>query len=86
MFADILALCFRETRMPATKEESEEEVSANWFNGTFQLYFSKNAFWFRVLGFGLSISSHPLLFSERYGYSKVLRIGKMKFKLLNPAE
>jgi len=40
-------------------------------------------FWFRVFGYGLSFMNrdiHPPLFSERNGYSKVLRIGKWSIK------
>lgn len=41
--------------------------------------------WFRVFGRGLSISDkvkNPPLFSERYGYKKVIRIGKWGIKFL----
>lgn len=43
--------------------------------------------WFRVLGFGLAWKDtrlHPLLFSERNGYRKGLRLGAWMFHLLTP--
>ena len=43
-------------------------------------------FWFRVYGVGLSIQDrekHPALFSERNGYTKVLRIGKWAIRMLS---
>lgn len=43
-------------------------------------------FWFRVYGVGLSVQDRqhrPALFSERNGYTKVLRIGKRAIRLLS---
>lgn len=47
-------------------------------------------FWLRIgtHGRGFAVSDkvkHPPLFSERYGYRKVLRIGKWGFEILKPA-
>jgi len=42
-------------------------------------YTYPGGFWFRVFGYGFSIvdrSRYAPLFSERYGYTKVLFIGK----------
>lgn len=49
-------------------------------------------FWFRIFGFGLHGKRykgnhpiiHPLLFSEREEYSKILKIGNWCFGLLIP--
>jgi len=41
-------------------------------------YKTKGFFWFRIFGYGLCIKDvrlHRLLFSQRYGYSKYLKIG-----------
>ena len=40
--------------------------------------------WFRIKGYGLSIRTSPLLFSERNGYQKIFVIGKYKIKVLRP--
>ncbi len=43
--------------------------------------------WFRIWGYGLSIVNkrkHPPLFSERYGYRKVLRFGRWGVEILRP--
>jgi len=45
-------------------------------------------FWFRLFGRGLSVSDkikNPPLFSERYGYRKILRFGKWGIEYLRPA-
>lgn len=43
----------------------------------------KNGIWFRINGKGLSITwDGNMLFSERNGYQKVVKIGKLKFKWL----
>lgn len=51
----------------------------HWYGG---------AFYFRIFGFGLHLSRYsawPPLFSERYGYEKVLRISKdWRIRLLVP--
>lgn len=41
-------------------------------------------FWFRVFGYGLCISTMEPNFSERNGYTKTLRIGRIKIKALKP--
>lgn len=40
--------------------------------------------WFKFFGFGLRISNCPLMSSERNGYIKYVRIGKLKINLLIP--
>lgn len=42
-------------------------------------------FWFRIFGKGLhfkNVNTHPLLFSERNGYSKCLRVGNWSIRVL----
>ena len=45
-------------------------------------------FWFRVLGFGLHFrlvrDGYEPLFSERYGHTKVFKIGRVWIKGLRP--
>jgi hypothetical protein len=56
-------------------------VKNQLFCGTSQ----KGQWWFRVFGVGVSwkdIRIHPLLFSERYGHRKGLRIGSWMFHFL----
>ena len=46
----------------------------------------KGAGWVRLFGYGIAwkdVSTHPMLFSERNGYVKTLRIGRWSFRLLN---
>ena len=43
-------------------------------------------FWFRIFGYGLSVSNMAMMFSERYGYRKVLRIGSVKIGTLKASE
>ena len=43
----------------------------------------RDLFWFRIFGYGLSFSKGRLLFSERYGYTKYLKIGNIKISFLN---
>jgi len=50
------------------------------FSGTYY----KTGFWFRVLGYGLSVSTDPPLFSERNGLKKVVRVFGVKIELLAP--
>ncbi len=49
-------------------------------------YYYRNRFgWVRLLGIGVKwkdITIHPLIFSERYGYSKALTIGKWRIGIL----
>jgi hypothetical protein len=40
--------------------------------------------WFSVFGYGLSISTMQPMFSERYGHTKIWRIGRIKIKVLKP--
>lgn len=51
-------------------------------------YHKENGFfWIRILGYGFTIKNprtHPLLFSQRNGYTKVYKIGKYVFYFLNP--
>jgi hypothetical protein len=43
----------------------------------------KDGFWFRLNGKGLSVTwNGRMLFSERNGYEKMVRIGKLKIKFL----
>ena len=51
----------------------------------FYYHKSDGFFWFRLLGFGICIkdtTKHKLLFSERYGYTGGLKIGKYYIKFL----
>lgn len=44
-----------------------------------------DGFYFRLLGYGLSVQrDRPVLFSERNGYKRVLRIGRWAFEVLKP--
>ena len=50
-------------------------------------YRCKGLWWFRVLGYGLHYKNtrlHPLLFSERTGHRKKLKIGRFSFGFLKP--
>jgi hypothetical protein len=52
-------------------------------------YFDKNgfAFWFKVNGYGLSVTDSKPMFSERNGYRKnFIRIFGIKFELMLPKE
>lgn len=43
-------------------------------------YKTNGLFWFRIFGRGLcikNVNKHPLTFSQRNGYRKVIRIGKL---------
>jgi hypothetical protein len=60
-------------------------MSCNLWILKFSIY--QGGLWFRVFGFGLSVqdrTTHKPLFSERYGFSKYLYIGKWKIKWLSP--
>jgi len=53
--------------------------------GFFSFYKYKGMFWFRFFGYGLhgkNYIKHHLLFSERTGYKKFVKIGKWVFKIL----
>jgi len=44
-------------------------------------------FWIRIFGWGLSIkdtTKNPMVFSERNGYVKFIKIGKYLIKILKP--
>ena len=48
-------------------------------------YCGRGMFWFRIFGKGLhfrNINKHPLVFSERNGYTKYLLIGNIVIKVL----
>lgn len=48
-------------------------------------YKSEGFFWFRIYGYGLcfkDIRKHPLLFSERNGYTKTININNWSIKFL----
>lgn len=58
-------------------------------NKLFCGYKYDGGFWFRVFGYGLAgkdIRKHPLLFSERYGYTKGIKIGNFFFHILQRNE
>ncbi len=43
--------------------------------------------WFRILGWGIAFKDlrrHELLFSERNGYTKTLKLFNWSFKILKP--
>jgi len=44
----------------------------------------RTGLWFRICGYGLAVSRDPTLFSERYGYRKIVRMFGWKVELLNP--
>lgn len=45
----------------------------------------ESGFYFRLFGYGLSFDiAMPVLFSERYGHRKVLRIGRLAVQWLTP--
>lgn len=51
----------------------------------FCYYYNDDFGWFRLFGIGLTwkdFSKHGLIFSERYGYTKYLKIGKYVIRLL----
>lgn len=54
----------------------------------FALAIGHGSFWFRLLGYGLSIvdrTVHPPLFSERTGHVKALRLSKYSIRWLSRA-
>lgn len=57
------------------------------FGRIFCGHFTPSSGWFRVFGYGLAWHNrniHPPLFSERYGYRKVLRLGRWSIEQLKP--
>lgn len=52
-------------------------------------HFYDGGFWFRIFDFGICISNkikNPPLFSERYGFFKVIRVGRYGFAFLKRKE
>lgn len=47
---------------------------------------SRYGAWFRIFGYGLHVrpSGHPMLFSERNGYTKTWLLLGLRFKVLTP--
>ena len=57
-----------------------------WTN-IFCYYRTDGFLWFRILGHGLvikDINKYPLIFSERYGYTKYIKIGKYIVRYISP--
>lgn len=55
--------------------------------GPFSCYGWDSGFWFRLFGYGLMVrvaSKNPEMFSERYGYTKVLRVFGLYITALKP--
>ena len=54
----------------------------------FYIYYKSDIFWFRFFkSYGIAgknIKNHPLLFSERNGYTKSLKLFGWSFKILKP--
>jgi hypothetical protein len=54
----------------------------------FYLYRTDGLFWVRFFGgccfHGKDIAKHPLLFSERNGYTKFVKAGNWIFKIMKP--
>jgi hypothetical protein len=51
----------------------------------FCAYWQRNSFWFRIFGYGLRgnrINEYPIMFSERNGYTKTIKLGNWSFKYL----
>ncbi len=51
----------------------------------FSNHLGDNYGWFRVFGYGIAwkyIPDHGLTFSERHGYTKILKIGKWGITLI----
>jgi len=46
---------------------------------------SKNIFWFRIFNYGLCFNT-TMRFSQRYGYTKYIKIGKWIITILKPKE
>lgn len=54
-------------------------------NIVFSINKDHSLFWFRIFGYGLSFKNtekHPLLFSERNGHTKTIRIRNWSIKFL----
>jgi len=57
----------------------------NCFMRSVQVYREPGLWWVRVFGFGVAgkdTRRHPLLFSERHGYTRTVRLGAWLFKWL----
>ena len=51
----------------------------------FSCYAYCKGFWFRCFGYGMAIDiDAPMLFSERMGIRKALRIGRVRIQALTP--
>ncbi len=51
----------------------------------FYAYHDNGFLWFRIFGFGIVIkdtTKHAPSFSEKYGYTKTLRLGKYSISML----
>ena len=51
----------------------------------FACHYERGLMWFRIFGRGLlikNVNTNPLLFSERYGYRKSIRIGNVLIRAL----
>jgi len=52
-----------------------------------QYYIKRTEFWIRIFGYGITgknLKHHSLMFSERNGYVKTLKIFGWSFKWLKP--
>lgn len=52
------------------------DFNYGWICG---MYSQDYGFWIRVFGYGISVrdvTKHSLLFSERYGYTRYMMVGK----------
>ena len=60
-------------------------VHRYWGYGRFCGHRWKRGFWFRLYGYGPHIARDRLvLFSERYGFRKIWRLGRWSFEWLRP--
>ena len=60
------------------------EINSKIFKCAFSWEWFCKSFWFRIFGKGLTFSTNsPILFSERYGYRKTLRLGKYVIRYLD---
>jgi len=56
-----------------------------WYNSIISVYLTKGLFWIRLFGVGFSIRNVCIywpIFSERYGYTKLFRLGRYGIKYL----
>lgn len=68
------------------KEEPSRIVQWKLFKKTFFYFYQEEGFgWFRLFGYGIhwkDTAKHGFLFSERYGFTKHIRIGRFLIKWL----